>query len=66
MDHAVNTAIDSDCELVEWLTKTKLHFYQQAIESFGYDTLESLTLMSEAEITDLANAIKMKPGELLP
>ena len=88
MDHASkeNTAVDdSDPELVEWLLKTKLHFYQQALEAegqcvnlallgsaklrlpslpLGYDTLESLTLVPEAEITELAIAIQMKPGEI--
>ena len=53
---------DEPDKFLMWLTKKKLHSYYKDLAAEGYDDLESLTLLTEEEINDLATKVSMKPG----
>jgi hypothetical protein len=57
-----NTPANVDEEFIAWLTKTKLLSYQQSLEDEGYDSKESLVLLTDDEIDELSSTIKMKAG----
>ena len=57
-----STAANVDEEFIAWLTKTKLLSYQQSLEDEGYDSKESLVLLTDDEIDELSSTIMMKAG----
>jgi hypothetical protein len=54
-----NTA---DHEFVDWLTKTKLLSYREALELEGYEDVISLTYLTDEDIKELSVTIQMKAG----
>ena len=64
MDHATgkedNTPANS--EFIAWLTKINLLAYRPALEDQGFDSKESLVLLTDDEIDELSSAVGMKFG----
>jgi hypothetical protein len=56
------TPLDTDQEYTKWLDTHRLLSYKTALAEQGFEELESLCLMNDEEIGDLATIIKMKLG----